>query len=223
MRALAEFHRGGWTVPKDDAEALRWIRKAEAAGCVKAKTELAIAYQRGRGVAVDLPVAVALYRQAAEGGDVVAQHNLGLRYARGEGVPQDNAEAVRWFRKAADQGFARSMSALGVMHAGGGDNAEALRLYRLAAERGDPDGQTNLGRAYAEGKHVPADLPAAFMWLTLAANQNGAEAKAELAKLLSRLTPAQLRQGEAAVRSFRPRPAPARVGPSDRELGCENG
>ncbi|TCR68682.1 tetratricopeptide repeat protein [Bosea sp. BK604] len=221
MRALAEFYRGGRIIPKDDAAVLLWIRKAEAAGCVKAKTDLAIAYQRGLGVVADLPVAVALYRQAAEGGDVVAQHNLGLRYARGEGVPLDNAEAVRWFRKAADQGFARSMSALGVTYEGSGDKAEALRLYRLAAERGDSDGQTNLGRAQAEG--VPADLPAAFMWLTLAANQNGAAARAELAKLTPRLTPAQLRQGEAAARSWRPRPAPASVGPSDKELGCENG
>lgn len=221
MRALVDIYGEGRGTPRDLVAAAEWARKSAAGGCMKGKTMLAIAYQHGRGVPADLPVAVALYREAAEAGDPVAQHNLGLRHARGEGVGVSRSEAARWFQRAADQGFARSFSALGTLRAGW-DQPEALRLYRLAAERGDSDGQTNLGRAYMDGNGIKADPVAAAMWLQLAARQGVEDAKTSLDKLRPTLTPQQARRAEAAVKAWRPRPAPAQIGPTDRELGCES-
>ncbi len=55
MRALVTLYSEGRGTERDDTAALGWMRKAEAAGCVSAKTDLAKAYQYGYGVPIDLP------------------------------------------------------------------------------------------------------------------------------------------------------------------------
>ncbi|MGA9764787.1 MAG: restriction endonuclease, partial [Rhodomicrobium sp.] len=83
---------------QDDAETVRWYRKAAGAGDAGAMYNLGSMYQEGRGVAQDDAEAVRWYRKAADAGDADAMVNLGFRYQEGCGVAQDDAEAVRWYR-----------------------------------------------------------------------------------------------------------------------------
>jgi TPR repeat protein len=117
-------------------------------------------------------------REKGERGDMDAQFVLGFMYQEGkpQGVPQDYAEAARWYRLAADQGYYAAMHELGLM--------------------------------YFEGKGVPEDYAMAYMWLNLAAARsparetNAAEARDLVA---SRLTKAQIAEGQKLARQWSPR------------------
>lgn len=89
---------------KDDAEAVRWYRKAAEQDFATPQFNLGAMYADGLGVPQDDVQAVAWYRKAAEQGDVGGQSYLGVCYEHGVGVAQDPVEAVAWYRKAAKQG-----------------------------------------------------------------------------------------------------------------------
>jgi TPR repeat protein len=76
-----------------------------------------------------------------------------------------------------------------------------IAALRLKAERGNGLAQYNLGLAYAEGEAVPADLPEAFVWLSLASS-NGATGKA-LDQVLGNITDAQLAEGRRRLEEYR--------------------
>ena len=83
----------GRGVPEDDAEAVRWYRRAAEQGHAGAQYFLGLMYDYGLGVPLDDAEAVIWYRLAAEQGDASAQNNLGVMYGTGEGVPQDAARS----------------------------------------------------------------------------------------------------------------------------------
>jgi hypothetical protein len=80
------------------------------------------------------------------------------------------------------------------------DPAEVSAL-RIKAEKGNALAQYNLGLVYLDGALVPADLPEAFVWLTLAA-ENGSTGKA-LNRVLGNLTDAQLAEGRRRLAGYR--------------------
>jgi len=69
-----------------------------------AQYNLAICYENGNGVEMDLEKAVQWYQKSAEGGDSSAQYNLAICYERGEGVEIDLEKAVQWYQKSAEAG-----------------------------------------------------------------------------------------------------------------------
>ena len=79
----------GQGVAKDEAEAVKWYRKAAEQNDAEAQYNLGICYANGQGVAKDEAEAVKWYRKAAEQNDAAAQCNLGCllrqRPRRGEG------------------------------------------------------------------------------------------------------------------------------------------
>jgi len=101
-------------VAKDDAEAVKWFRKAAEQNDARAQAALGVRYAKGQGVAKNKAEAVKWYRKAAEQNVADAQYNLGVCYANGQGVTEDDAEAVKWFRKAAEQNLADAQYNLGV-------------------------------------------------------------------------------------------------------------
>jgi TPR repeat protein len=103
---LGSLYDAGRGVAKDNAEAVRWYRKAADQGGASAQYNLGVMYDEGEGVMEDDAEAVRWYRKAADQGRARAQYNLGVMYDEGEGVTEDDAEAVRWYRKAAAQGDA---------------------------------------------------------------------------------------------------------------------
>jgi LysM repeat protein len=76
-----------------------------------------------------------------------------------------------------------------------------LAAVRAKAEAGNAVAQYNLGLAYMQGRDIPADLPEAFVWLSLA-TENGSTGRA-LDTLVARLTPEQLETGRARLAARR--------------------
>lgn len=101
---LGVMYLDGRGVPQDDAEAVRWWRKAADPGDVKAQCKLGIMYLKGRGVPQDDAQAAKWFRKAAEQGYVLAQHSLGIMCE----AAQDGIQAYVWFDVAATQGHTKS-------------------------------------------------------------------------------------------------------------------
>ena len=99
---LMYFLRYG--VPKDDAKAVKWYRRAAERGNARGQNFLGLSYHLGGGVPRDLAEAARWYRLAAEQGLSGAQSSLGRMYAKGLGLPQDYAQAHLWLDLAAMRG-----------------------------------------------------------------------------------------------------------------------
>src|ERR1035438_399048 len=98
------FAKGSLGVAKDEAEAVKWYRKAAEQNHAQAQANLGICYAKGRGVAKGEAEAVKWYRKAADQNYAFAQNSLGGCYAKGEGVAKDYVEAYKWSLLAAGQG-----------------------------------------------------------------------------------------------------------------------
>jgi hypothetical protein len=174
----------GHGVPRNSAEAVKWLRKAADQGYAKAQTQLGFMYFIGDGVPKDGAEAARWYRKAADQGNADGQSLLGEMYATGNGVPKNSVEAVKWYHNAADQGNAGAQSNLGLMYANGEgvpkDSAEAVRWLRKAADQGDANAQNNLGLMFAKGSGVPEDSAQAASWFHKAANDGYADAQSNL-------------------------------------------
>jgi TPR repeat protein len=187
--AAAQYSLGlnycvGINVPKDDAEAVKWFKRAAEQNHVKAQYELAGMYEHGFGVAENKKEAAKWYLAAANQHHSEAQAQLGHMYACGIGVRKNDAEAVNWYRKAAEQGCDSSQCSLGSMYADGRgvrkDETEAFKWYQEAATTGNPLAQRKLGEMYFDGCGIPKNEKRAFDWWFLAAEQNDEEAQHHL-------------------------------------------
>ena len=98
---LGVIYLRGDGVARDDAEAVKWLRKAADQDSPLAERYLAEMYFKGRGVPADNAEAAKWLRLAAEQGDAESEHNLAALYTQGLGVPRNMKEAANWMRKAA--------------------------------------------------------------------------------------------------------------------------
>ena len=169
------FFSGSLGVAKDEAEAVKWFRKAAEQGSADAQCNLGFCYAKGDGVAKDEAEAVKWFRKAAEQGDAQAQCNLGAAYYSGQGVAKDVEEAGKWTRKAAEQGNSLAQLKLGLGYEDGvgvaKDYGEAVKWYRKAAEQGSAVAQFGLGFRYDRGEGVAQDAAEAVRWYRRAAEQ----------------------------------------------------
>ena len=177
----AVCHGKGIGVPQDEAEAVKWLRKAAEQGNAAGQSRLGTCYAQGMGVPQDEAEAVKWLRKAAEQGFAEAQCALGLCYAEGKGVPADAAEAAKWFLKSAEQGFAPAQHLIGICYDNGEgvrqDEAETVKWYLKAAEQEIPPAQYSLGLCYVNGTGVPEDMAEAAKWFRKAAEQGFAPAQ----------------------------------------------
>ena len=110
--AFAQFNLGLWYddgdwvagIPDNDAEAVKWYRKAAEQGLARAQRTLGIMLNEGLGTPENDLEAAKWFHKAAEQGDVHAQLNLGFMYAEGEGVPVNYIKSYMWFSLAKAQG-----------------------------------------------------------------------------------------------------------------------
>jgi TPR repeat protein len=208
---LGRMYAVGSGVPKNDAQAVIWYRKAADQGRAEAQWLLGRMYADGQGIPQDDVQAVNWYRKAADQGYAQGQYWLGTTYINGIGVPQDIDEAVVWFRKAADQGYADAQCFLGVIYIsglGGGrpDIDKAVIWFRKAADQGHAEAQNNLGKMYEAGRGVPQDDLLAYMWLCLAAAQDSKSYTKARDLVSARLTPEQRAEGQKMAREWKPTP-----------------
>ena len=162
-------------VDQDDAEAVRWFRKAaDGGGLTAAMNQLGLAYYRGRGVGQDYGEALRYFRMAADKGDTTGMYNVGWCYANGRGTNEDQSRAFDWFRQSAEGGYLDSMVEVAERYEDGkgtrSDQSQALTWYRKAADKGSGKAMNRLGLVYEEGRlGVRTDDAEATRWFLRAA------------------------------------------------------
>jgi len=98
---LASRFNYGRGMPRNTAEALRWLRQAGRNGQEDAARLLAIKFYNGHDVPQDFGEALKWAGVLAEKGDLPAQLMLASMYANGEGGTRDLVRAYMWYAIAA--------------------------------------------------------------------------------------------------------------------------
>ncbi|XP_040200905.1 death ligand signal enhancer isoform X3 [Rana temporaria] len=135
--------------------AFHFFQEAAESGYSKAQYNVAVCYEKGKGVAKDMTKAADYYRLAASGGHQLAKYH----YARH--LLQSNSEetqsAVQLLQDAAQAGVKEAQAYLGVFYskAANFDPEKAARYFWMAAENGDVQSRYHLGVCYERGFGVP--------------------------------------------------------------------
>ena len=181
-----------------------------AAQSVRAGIE---AWQKG-----DTAGAVAIWKPLAEKGDADAAFNLGQAYRLGRGVPIDLAQAQSWFDRAARKGHVDAQTTLGLLLFQNGNRVAAMRWLTAAAEAGEARALLMVGTALYNGDGVPEDHVKAYAYVSRAAAQGLAAAKATLADLDAVMPLDQRQKGVALAQAMvaeRKPAAPAAAAPKN--------
>ena len=178
------YYQNGIGVAKDNAEAVRWYKRAAEQGHANAQNNLGWMCQNGWGVEQNDTKAVEWYRKSAEQGNVYAQDNLGWMCQNGFGTEKNEAEAVMWYQKAADQGNSNAQNNLGWMYQNGlgvsQNYSEAVKWYKKAAYQGHDIAQNNLGWMYQNGWGIEQNDDEAIKWFQKSADQGNTYAQNNL-------------------------------------------
>ncbi len=150
--------------------------------------------------AEDYETAVATWRPLAEKGDADAAFNLGQAYRLGRGVPVNLAAAQSWLERAARRDHLDAQATLGLLLFQNGNRAGALRWLRGAADKGEPRAMLMYGTALYNGDGVGRDPVLAYAFVSRAAAQGLAPAKATLEDMDKAMPLEQRRRGVAVAR-----------------------
>ncbi len=147
----------GRGVRRDDAEALRWFKRALLQSYPTAPNNIASVYEdRGNNRR-----AMFWYQRAAASGDGDALVEVGRRYYAGVGVRRDAGQAVRYFRKAITS--------------------------NNISQTGREDAMFHLGAAFHEGRGVKQSNARAIKWLSQAnKDDDHAQARNLLERIMGR-------------------------------------
>jgi len=151
------------------------------------------AWQKG-----DSAGAVKIWQPLAEKGDADAAFNLGQAYRLGKGVPLDLAQAQGWLERAARKGHVDAAATLGLLLFQNGNRVSGMRWLKGAAEAGEPRALLMVGTAMYNGDEVPRDPVTAYAYVSRAAAQGLAPAKATLADM-DQIMPLEQRQKGLAL------------------------
>jgi TPR repeat protein len=160
---LGVIYLTGDGVPKDDVEAVKWLRMAANQDNPVAERYLAEMYFKGRGVPADNEEAAKWLRMAAEQGDAQSQYNLAVLYSQGQGVPRNLKESLNWMTKAAEQNLPAGQMGLGVAY-GNGDGVLANPLvaagwYQRAVDQNYVPAMNNLAMLVATTNNTQVRNP----------------------------------------------------------------
>jgi len=103
--AMGVLYKQGRGVPRDMAEAAKWLALASRNRNTAAEVEYAVMLFNGDGVSKDEAAGAKLFRRAAEQGNPVAQNRVARIYAAGRGLPKDLIEAGKWHTLATARGI----------------------------------------------------------------------------------------------------------------------
>lgn len=188
-RYLGVMWDTGEGVRQDQANAVRWYRRAAELGDAAAMFNVGVSYDAGRVVPRDAAAAVRWYRRAAARHHGRAEYDLALMLEDGDGVPRDHAAAQRLFAAAAADGIVAARSHLAptrkvVMRVPAPDDNAAFLLAQRALLSRDPHDATvafglflqaaaghgpgaamaqyDLGWCYENGIGIAIDRPRAY-------------------------------------------------------------
>ena len=182
---LGRMYYDGDGVPKDEAEAFVWFRKAANQGHAEAQYNLGVMYALGEGVSRNDTAAARCFRNASEQGDVGAQALLATMQDQEKVISkvdvQDYTPLYTVVSLAAELGDAQAQFFRGIMYEEGKgvprDREEAVKWYRQAAEQGHVQAQSHLAVSYELGEGVQKDKEEAVKWYRQVAEQGDAEAQ----------------------------------------------
>ena len=154
---MAKHYQTGDGVPKDAAEAFKWMQKAaqnqtQGSGVDDAIYDLALMYENGEGVSQDVSEAHNLFLQAAtEYRQSDATFRVGQMYEKGEGVPQDDFKAVQIYsNQFYDDNYPDKYPNGFIQYLGPSDKAVEPLLNLWAQGRGFPPSQDKAKPGYRE-------------------------------------------------------------------------
>jgi uncharacterized protein len=137
---LGFLFQDGIGVESDQAEALKWYRKAADLGDIKAHNNIGFMYFAGSGVPKSLDEALKWFIKAADLGSTGAMDNIGEMYSRGLGVAQNYSEAFKWFHKAAELGHGPASCKVASLYSAGQavpqDNVQAYLWFTVGIAAG---------------------------------------------------------------------------------------
>lgn len=81
----------------------------------------------------------------------------------------------------------------------------AIDMYQVAASWAYKPAEYNLGVMYARGQGIPADLPRAMAWMTLAAERNESAYVRARELIRTQLTPTQVAEAKVILQQLTPR------------------
>jgi TPR repeat protein len=166
---LGSLYAEGYSIDKNEKEAVKWWKKAAAQGNAAAQYELGIAYHEGSGgLSQSDKKALEWFRKAALQDEPRAELNVGIAYYHGIGVDKDVAEAMKWFQRAADKDIAQAQ-------------------YILAAGY------------YKGVGGLEHDRVKAYVWMKQAVNNGNKDAKEDLPGLEALMTPLELQMGRQVL------------------------
>ena len=131
----------------------------------------------------DYPQAYDLFKRIAREGDAAAQNNVGVLYETGTGVIRIDHLAEEWYRRAAVQGLAEAQF-----------NLAAILASDLM-----------VGHASHDAGVEESQLIEAYMWVTLAADQNHRGALSGVTRLRRHLSDAQIAEAQRLAREWKPK------------------
>jgi TPR repeat protein len=176
------YENGEYDLPKDNAEAVKWYRKAAEQDYRPAQFNLGVCLQKGKGVEQNIVEAYRWFTLSRRPGGPGSGHfmidmsHAKLKELEGQLTEQQIAEA--WASAETVSNDPLAQWTLGRSHASGKadgepDFAEAVKWYRKAAEQNYLLAQIDLGVCLALGLGVEENLVEGYMWVYLAMTGGG--------------------------------------------------
>jgi len=158
---------------RDEQQAFASFLQSAELGYGPAQAQVGEAYEKGRGIAKDLNMAISWYYKAIAQGVERSMLNLGILYLNGTGVARDYARAGELFRAAWRLGNMKAPRYLGIMQEEGMggvvDYGAAFHFYQEAAQAGDITAKARIGWLFERGLGVEQSYPDALHWYLQAA------------------------------------------------------
>ena len=162
-----------------DTSVKKLIKLAEK-GDVKAQSELAEAYLKGKGVKRSFQDAALWLEKVAETGDAQAQYQLAHLHLDGKGMPKSEEKGAEWLAKAAENGNQKAEQELALCYRDGRGVAQSTEKYYAWIEKNADNEKAetllDLAKAYYAGDGVTKDVNKAKFWAEKAAKKGSKDA-----------------------------------------------
>lgn len=182
---VARCYQIGIGCEKDIKKAVLFYTLSSDQGCLRAKNNLGVCYEKDEGK--DLAKAFALYKYCADEGYPYAQTNLGLCFEFGRGVNTDFQQAFTYYTLGDEQGDSFAKYHLAFCYLNGiyveKNIGKFAELIKEAAIQGQTYALVFLGQCHMFGDHgFNIDTAEAFRLYQLAADDDDSEGQYFLAE-----------------------------------------
>jgi hypothetical protein len=152
---LAQLYRDGLGTLPSQGMYRKWVEAAAAQEYSLALYTLGLDYDFGRGVAKDLPRALAYYERGAFAGDTMAAYNAGQLNLMGEGaIPANKLKAIRFLEMSAAGNEQPALMTLGYMYEAGFSAKHDVNLSKDYYYRAEAAGAPGAAEAIDRLKKV---------------------------------------------------------------------